>query len=731
MDTLLKDFSDISEYKEFEILLEEGEIDISPDAISLAYVLPSPNGYEVYTNSGYKVGTYDDEDLARRKAFSMRMYTKKMMERDKGTYNPETGKSPKGREKAKNLEKQDYRVQEKLNVKPVQPVNKAIEDRSVKKGSKEIPENPEDVKAGKVNIQPQQDKQAVLDRLRQESEKQAPDEIDTEPLKDGDNKILDQFIIARNGEWDFARDLKLLFKVDEEFQKKLVENFNKGTRGQRIPVVDHHEGNNKAYGWISKMWIEGDKTLIKVRWNKRGKAALSDEEYGYCSPNFVFDYYDPETKQSYGPTVTELTLTNAPRIKRSSAMLAGFSECVIPENNNYNIQLEELSNIPSQEGLKNMLGLVNNHQLPKQEREQILTKLIQLAKPLGAKVIAQINLNEVEDLNINNNLINKKDGDDTNGKETERRQERRVQEIVDENITIDSTEVNPESNTTEIVEIEEVKSEENVTAQEAPVNTSDDGKVITLLNEIVSLLKRKEDVSMDTPTQVTNTTTAQVVPDLPTAEVKLSEKNVTNVTNSQSPSPESIMLAEMKEAMSSMKDTMSVMLSELNSQKQANEQMSIQLAEEKKMRYQMQLSERLEKLADAGKILPMDIPMHLSKLERAHKADQVLASQGIKLSEGDASISLEEDYFNMLSQNKAKVTYGEIGKAVNTNDGVPGVSLSEQISSEAKLVAKRDNIKLSEAFIKVTKEKVGDSFNDLSSGSIPWGFVTPVKGGRQ
>jgi len=306
-----------------------------------------------------------------------------------------------------------------------------------------------------------------------------------------------------------------------------------------------------------------------------------------------------------------------------------------------------------------------------------------------------------------------------------------VQEIVDENITIDSTEVNPESNTTEIVEIEEVKSEENVTAQEAPVNTSDDGKVITLLNEIVSLLKRKEDVSMDTPTQVTNTTTAQVVPDLPTAEVKLSEKNVTNVTNSQSPSPESIMLAEMKEAMSSMKDTMSVMLSELNSQKQANEQMSIQLAEEKKMRYQMQLSERLEKLADAGKILPMDIPMHLSKLERAHKADQVLASQGIKLSEGDASISLEEDYFNMLSQNKAKVTYGEIGKAVNTNDGVPGVSLSEQISSEAKLVAKRDNIKLSEAFIKVTKEKVGDSFNDLSSGSIPWGFVTPVKGGRQ
>ena len=174
MDTLLKDFSDISEYKEFEILLEEGEIDISPDAISLAYVLPSPNGYEVYTNSGYKVGTYDDEDLARRKAFSMRMYTKKMMERDKGTYNPETGKSPKGREKAKNLEKQDYRVQEKLNVKPVQPVNKAIEDRSVKKGSKEIPENPEDVKAGKVNIQPQQDKQAVLDRLRQESENKLP-----------------------------------------------------------------------------------------------------------------------------------------------------------------------------------------------------------------------------------------------------------------------------------------------------------------------------------------------------------------------------------------------------------------------------------------------------------------------------------------------------------------------------------------------------------------------------
>ena len=88
MDTLVnvKDMIE-PEYKEFEILLEEGEIDVSHDAISLAYVLPSPNGYEVYTNSGYKVGTYDDADLARRKAFSMRMYTKKMMEKDKGTYN--------------------------------------------------------------------------------------------------------------------------------------------------------------------------------------------------------------------------------------------------------------------------------------------------------------------------------------------------------------------------------------------------------------------------------------------------------------------------------------------------------------------------------------------------------------------------------------------------------------------------------------------------------------------
>lgn len=726
MDTLIniKDMIE-PEYKEFEILLEEGEIDISPDAISLAYVLSSPNGYEVYTNSGYKVGTYDDEDLARRKAFSMRMYTKKLIEQDKKTYNPETGKSPIGKEKAKNLEKQDYRIQEKLNIKPVQPVNKTTEDKSTGGKNKEISE---DIKDKDIKIK-QQNNQSILDKLREESNKQAPDEINNEPLKDENNKILPQFVLARNGEWDFARDLKLLFKVDEEFQKKLVENFNKGTRGQRIPVVDLHDGNRKAYGWISKMWIDGDKTLIKVRWNKRGQRALSDEEYGYCSPNFIFDYYDPETKQSYGPTVTELTLTNAPRIKRSSAMLAGFSECVIPENDNYNIQLEELNNVPSQEGLKNMLGLVNNHQLPKQERKQILTKLIQLAKPLGAEIIAQINLNEVEDFNINNLINNEKDGDDTNGKETERREERRVQEIMDQE------NVNTEINATEVIATEDVKSEnkveeevENKTKQETPENISE---IKSQLNEIVNLLKRKEDVSVDTPKQVTNTTTAQVVLDTPAAEVKLSEKTVTATNYPQSPSPEAIMLAEMKEAMSSMKETMSVMLSELNSQKQANEQMSIQLAEEKKMRYQMQLSEKLNKLADAGKILPMDIPMHLSKLERAHKADQVLASQGIKLSEGDANISLEEDYLNMLSQNKAKVTYGEVGKAVNTNDGVPGVSLSEQITSEAKLVAKRDNIKLSEAFIKVTKERVGDSFNDLSSGAIPFGFVTPIKGGRQ
>jgi hypothetical protein len=174
------------------------------------------------------------------------------------------------------------------------------------------------------------------------------------------------------------------------------------------------------------------------------------------------------------------------------------------------------------------------------------------------------------------------------------------------------------------------------------------------------------------------------------------------------------------------------MLAELNSQKQASQQLEVQLAEEKKMRYQMQLSEKLNRLADVGKILPVDIPMHIEKLERMHRADQVLASQGVKLSEGDTNISLEEDYLSMLAQNKAKVTFGEIGKSTNTNDGVPGVSLSNQIESEAKLVAKRDGIKLSEAYLQVTKEKVGDSLEELSNGSIPWAYVSPsLKGGRR
>lgn len=152
-----------------------------------------------------------------------------------------------------------------------------------------------------------------------------------QPMIEETGKIKETISLFRDGEWDFSKEMNLKFKVDDKFKKSILDNFVNNVRGQRIPIVDRHDPMNKAYGWILNIWETEYGLEAKPSYNPRGIQALENEEYGYHSPQVDFNYYDPETKKSYGPTLMELTLTNGPRIKRSSAVLKGFSESMINE----------------------------------------------------------------------------------------------------------------------------------------------------------------------------------------------------------------------------------------------------------------------------------------------------------------------------------------------------------------------------------------------------------------
>lgn len=364
----------IEEVEDFKVLLEDGEIYISPETLSLAYIIQNEDGrWEVYTNSGHMYRAYDSKAQAQKKAYAMHMWGKKQLEQGIiGNYDagpPEEGKiTPRKHEKVekKNWGSwQDKPREKKFAMDKMD--NMATGGRKKKSQSGDnsfiLPEKEQEVENG--NNDNNEDEKMLnnsnmpIPELSVDDE-HPPEEIETIPLLQN-GKILKEFILFRDGEWDFAQDIGIVFKVDKEFRNAVLKNFNDGVRGQLIPVVDGHDGSKKAYGWISKMWEQDNQLMITIRWNKRGREALKDEQFAYHSPQVKFNYYDPETKKYYGATLIELTLTNTPRIKRSSAVLAGFSEVGNINNDGCYIRLEELSGSDKHNIIINSLSYINQN----------------------------------------------------------------------------------------------------------------------------------------------------------------------------------------------------------------------------------------------------------------------------------------------------------------------------------------------------------------------------------
>lgn len=117
-----------------------------------------------------------------------------------------------------------------------------------------------------------------------------------------------------------------VLEVTSEVLQEIKRNFDLGARGQRIPIEIKHEDSG-AYGWVTALWIEGEKMYIRPEWNSKGLQVLTDKEYAYLSPELLFNYKDSLTGQVFGIVLSGITLTNRPKMKHFTGVLEGFSEC--------------------------------------------------------------------------------------------------------------------------------------------------------------------------------------------------------------------------------------------------------------------------------------------------------------------------------------------------------------------------------------------------------------------
>lgn len=102
--------------------------------------------------------------------------------------------------------------------------------------------------------------------------------------------------------------------INEEVFKQMVANFQAGVR-KAVPVDVNHDGG-KASGWIEKLINKGKKGLwATVDWTRYGKDLLSNKEYRLFSPEWSFDFVDPQHSTHHGAVLVAGSLTNRPLFK--------------------------------------------------------------------------------------------------------------------------------------------------------------------------------------------------------------------------------------------------------------------------------------------------------------------------------------------------------------------------------------------------------------------------------
>lgn len=112
---------------------------------------------------------------------------------------------------------------------------------------------------------------------------------------------------------------KLVF--DDNVFDQMKTNFDAKTR-KGVPIDVDHDGG-KAAAWIVDVEKEPGKGFYgSIDYTPYGETLLKNKEYKYMSPEWSFDYVDPQNSTRHGATLIAGSLTNRPLFKNMDALVA-------------------------------------------------------------------------------------------------------------------------------------------------------------------------------------------------------------------------------------------------------------------------------------------------------------------------------------------------------------------------------------------------------------------------
>lgn len=150
--------------------------------------------------------------------------------------------------------------------------------------------------------------------------------------------------LLKMGEWNHPMygPIKVTSDVFDEF----VKNFKKDLRAHSsrigLPVDEEHHSAGGAVGWIKKIINRGSEGLFAiVEWNSKGRQLIKDAVYRFFSPEFYFQYEDPESRKVYNNVLVGGALTNRPYFKGLNPVVLS-EDIIINNKNNNNMLLSEI-----------------------------------------------------------------------------------------------------------------------------------------------------------------------------------------------------------------------------------------------------------------------------------------------------------------------------------------------------------------------------------------------------
>jgi len=132
--------------------------------------------------------------------------------------------------------------------------------------------------------------------------------------KDGGYELM----LLKPGKWNHPS--YGMVEITPEIQEDFVNNFNNSLRAHSatvgLPIDEEHYSDKGATGWIKKLINKGNEGLFgMVEWNAKGRELIKNAIYRFFSPEFYFQYEDPEDRRLYNNVLIGGALTNRPYFK--------------------------------------------------------------------------------------------------------------------------------------------------------------------------------------------------------------------------------------------------------------------------------------------------------------------------------------------------------------------------------------------------------------------------------